>query len=375
MINFSLLRLIPPTDDLKEFCYQVKKAAMGGYIKQIWGWDETFQHELHSKDWLQKKPQIILYNDQPIGTIFLSQDENSLEIERFYLLPEYQNQGIGSFLLKGILDKADKSNITVKLDVLKINPAKTLYQRSGFVTTKEDKLMIFMERKPKRKFEAVIFDLGGTLSHSAAWSEYANAAREMAEICAAPADEFIDRWFASSAGLGTGVYKTWQDYIRYICRLMSLNVPDNCIEASATIALSITRNQICSPRDGAIELLSHLKSNGYKLGLISDCFYDVPEIWPEAPFAPYFDATVFSCNVGINKADPRIFQIATEKLGIEPESCLYIADGMRNELANAEKLGMHSVQILIPGEIYDSPIREDWHGPVISSLKEVLNLL
>lgn len=225
------------------------------------------------------------------------------------------------------------------------------------------------------KYTTVIFDLGGTLSRSAAWAEYADAARKMAVICGAPAEEYVEQWFTNSTGLGTGIYKTWQDYIRYVCRLMNLDVSNDRTAAAAEVALSVTRNQICAPRDGALELLSYLKSNGYKIGLISDCYYDVPEIWPETPFAPYFDVTVFSCYVGMNKADPRIFKIAVEKLSVEPRHCLYIADGMRNELANAKSQGMHAIRLLIPDEDYDSPIREDWHGPTISSLKEVRDLL
>jgi hypothetical protein len=31
--------------------------------------------------------------------------------------------------------------------------------------------------------------------------------------------------------------------------------------------------------------------------------------------------------------------------------------------------------LCVPGEDYDSPIREDWGGHTISSLKEVLDLL
>jgi putative hydrolase of the HAD superfamily len=225
------------------------------------------------------------------------------------------------------------------------------------------------------KYKAVIFDLGGTLSRSAAWVEYAEAARKMAEICGAPTEGYVEQWFANSEGLGTGAYKTWQDYIKHICRLMNVNVPDDSIKAAAAVALSITRNQICTPRDGALELLAYLKSNGYKIGLISDCYYDVPQVWPETPFAPYFDVTVFSCNAGINKADPRIFQIAVEQLAVKPENCMYIADGMRNELANAQNLGMYSIRILVPGEDYESPIREEWHGKTISSLREVVGLV
>jgi putative hydrolase of the HAD superfamily len=225
------------------------------------------------------------------------------------------------------------------------------------------------------KYEAVIFDLGGTLSRSSAWSEYRDATRQIAAICSAPVEKFVELWFAHSAGLGTGLYRNYGDYIRYICNLLNLDVPENLISLAAAIPVSVTRQQITTPREGAIELLSFLKANSYKIGLISDCFTDVPEIWNETPFAPYFDVTVFSCSVGMNKADPRIFLIALEKLAVKPKNCIYVADGMRNELANAAGLGIQAVQLFVPEEFFDSPIREDWHGPKISSLHEVLNLV
>jgi len=225
------------------------------------------------------------------------------------------------------------------------------------------------------KYEAVIFDLGGTLTYGHGWSEYVDAAREIAAVISAPVDDFVRIWFEQSAGLGTGIFPSYQDFIKHIYRQLPLNVSDNLVDHAATISLSVAKRHLTVPRDGAIEVLTYLKTNGYKVGLISDCGPDVPAIWNDLPFAPLIDVAVFSCSVGMNKADPRIFQIAMEKLAVEPKSCLYIADGMRQELANAAKLGMHSVQILVPDEIDDSPIRENWHGPVISSLKEVMNLL
>lgn len=225
------------------------------------------------------------------------------------------------------------------------------------------------------KYRAVIFDLGGTLSRSADQEEYRNAARQVAAICSAPIEKFVELWFANSARLGTGHYRTWQDYIDYICGLLDIDVPQQHLAKAAEINLAATRNQISAPHEGAVELLVYLKSNGYKLGLISDCFYDVPKVWPDTPYAPHFDVALFSCEVGMNKGNPRIFQIALETLDVEPEKCIYIADGMRNELSNAAGLGILAVQLHIPGEIYDSPIREEWRGPKISSLHEVHNLL
>jgi putative hydrolase of the HAD superfamily len=225
------------------------------------------------------------------------------------------------------------------------------------------------------KYSAVIFDLGGTLTYGLAWSEYVDAAKEIAAVLSAPADDFVRIWFEQAAGLGTGIFPSYQDFIRYVCRQLPLNVPDNLVNHATNISLSVTKRHLTVPREGAIEVLSYLKSNGYKTGLITDCGPDVPEIWHDTPFAPLIDIAVFSCSAGMNKGDPRIFQIAIDRLAVKPKNCIYVADGMRNELTNAAKLGMHAVQILVPDEIDDSPIREDWHGPVISSLKEVLNLI
>ena len=64
-----------------------------------------------------------------------------------------------------------------------------------------------------------------------------------------------------------------------------------------------------------------------------------------------------------------------ERLSVNPEECLYIADGIDRELASAADLGMYALQIRVPYESdYDS-YRGEWDGPTISSLREVLALV
>ncbi|HUT68498.1 MAG TPA: HAD family hydrolase [Dehalococcoidales bacterium] len=223
------------------------------------------------------------------------------------------------------------------------------------------------------KYKAIIFDLGGTLVYS---PDYSNTTREMAAVLSAPVEDFVRLWFEQSEGLGTGLFPSYQSYIKHVCAQLEINALADRIDIAASIPFNETKQVVMEPREGAIEVLTYLKSNGYKTGLISDCAPDLPEFWNETPFAPLIDVTVFSCSVGMNKGDPRIFQMAVEELAVEPGNCLYIADGMRQELANATKLGMHALQILVPDEVdYNNPLREEWKGPIISSLKEVLALL
>ena len=56
-----------------------------------------------------------------------------------------------------------------------------------------------------------------------------------------------------------------------------------------------TMNNIPRQEQGdAIEVLSCPKSQGFKIGLISNCSPDTPLIWRDTPFVPFFDTVVFS---------------------------------------------------------------------------------
>lgn len=225
-----------------------------------------------------------------------------------------------------------------------------------------------------QKYEAVIFDLGGTLIYGPTWADYTAAAREMAKVLSAPTEDFLKLWFEQSGGLGTGILD-YQTLNKQVCEQLGIDINEDDINEAAVIPCNVTKRRVMIPREGAIELLTYLKSNDYKIGLISDCASDLPIIWKDTPFAPLIDVTVFSCSAGMNKADPRIFRMALKELDVNPENCLYIADGIRQELANASKLGMQAIRIYVPDEIEDTPLREKWDGPEITSLSEVLNLL
>lgn len=230
------------------------------------------------------------------------------------------------------------------------------------------------------KYEAVIFDLGGTLTKSSSWSDYTNAAREVAAILSAPVEDFIRLWFAEASGLATGIFPSYQDYITHVCRQLGVPVPDNQIDTAAGIPLNVTKQMLMAPRDRAIEVLTYLKTNGYKTGLISDCAADVPEIWHDTPFAPFIDLAIFSASVGVRKPDPHIYRLAIEQLAVEPEHCLYIGDGNSQELTGAAAVGMHPILIRDPDEDNSNAYRfeneaNEWDGPKITSLSEVLTLL
>jgi putative hydrolase of the HAD superfamily len=201
----------------------------------------------------------------------------------------------------------------------------------------------------------VDFDVGGSRTFQT----------EVARRLGREPDEFLDAWYESRATRETG---TLREY------LATLGADVAVADEIATLRSESTRMMLV-PRPGAVETLGELRARGLKLGLISVCSDDVPEVWEETPFADLFDSTVFSCSVGLRKPDPRIYRLALDELEVAPEEAIFVGDGANDELAGAERAGIRAVLIHRPGRepIWDEV--RDWSGPRITSVPEVLRLL
>jgi putative hydrolase of the HAD superfamily len=235
-----------------------------------------------------------------------------------------------------------------------------------------------MQRSKSVKHKAVIFDLWGTLVPGMPRQEYQLVLERMAASLSVPLDDFNRIWFETARERNLGTIKSIEDNIRYICEHLRVRVGDAEFRRAVQIRLEFTTRTM-RPRPDAIEVLSHLKSRGFKLGLISNCSCDNPVVWKDTPFVPLFDVIVFSSSVGMVKPDPRIYLLAAEQLAVKPEDCLYVGDGASQELPGAAGVGMTPVLIRVSGDgDEDNPYRiksDEWGGLRVSSLSEVLKLL
>ena len=227
------------------------------------------------------------------------------------------------------------------------------------------------------KYQAVIFDLFGTLVENFLFPDYQQELGRMAAVLKAPPEGFSKMWRDTFYLRTNGSHKTHEESISYICRKLGVPVTEEQVERAAAIRLAYTVRSL-KPRTDAIPTIKKLKSMGYKVGLVSDCSPETPTAWSQTPFNGIFHVTIFSCIAGVKKPDPKIYLMAVEKLGVKPEECLYIGDGSSHELTGAIKVGMTPILIRDPNETNDTHFidrEENWQGPVITSLKEVLNLV
>lgn len=227
------------------------------------------------------------------------------------------------------------------------------------------------------KYEAVIFDLFGTLVANLHYGEYQGVLKQMASALTVSFDAFQQLWSETARERSLGVFQTSEDNIQYICKNLKVATDDTKLELVTKIKNNYVSN-VMRPEQDTIDTLSYLRSKGMKIGLISNCSPETPLIWIETPLAPLVDVALFSSSVGIRKPDPRIYRQATEQLAVKPESCMYVGDGDSQELSGAARVGMHPVLIRLSGEDGTQPhlaTREDWAQPVISSLTEILTLI
>ena len=61
------LRSATPADS--EFCFRLHKAAMGDYVRAIWGWDEQVQRDFHARAFNPGRWQIITADGADAGLL------------------------------------------------------------------------------------------------------------------------------------------------------------------------------------------------------------------------------------------------------------------------------------------------------------------
>lgn len=93
-----------------------------------------------------------------------------------------------------------------------------------------------------------------------------------------------------------------------------------------------------------IPMLESLRAEGYKIGLISNCFSEEAQVIRKSILFPYFDAVCLSYEQSVAKPDRKIYEKCMEMLDLKPEECLYVGDGGSRELEAARDCGMHPVQ-------------------------------
>jgi GNAT superfamily N-acetyltransferase len=108
------------------------------------------QYRAREAGWATSAPgaddQVITLDDHPVGRLVLDRRPTGIRVVDVAVVPAQQGRGIGSVVLRRVLEEADAARLPVTLHVVTTNPALRLYERLGFVPVDEDGVRVLMER-------------------------------------------------------------------------------------------------------------------------------------------------------------------------------------------------------------------------------------
>ena len=206
---------------------------------------------------------------------------------------------------------------------------------------------------------AVVFDLWGTLI-DASTEELRILRQRVARRAGIEEKRFESIWVETYRRRETGPIRP---------ALRAVGIPDDATDEILGWRRHVIRNALV-PADGALEVLAEVRGRGLRTGLLTMCTQEVSELWPETELAPLVDEAVFSCEVGLAKPDPRIYQLVCERVEVEPGEALFVGDGANDELAGAARAGLRPVLLDRP-----SGHAPDWDGERIAALVDLVPLL
>jgi ribosomal protein S18 acetylase RimI-like enzyme len=137
--------LRPATDADLPFMYQTHCLALGPYIRRIREWNEETERSYFFGRFAASECQLIVASGDSAGWLRIESNADHLRLDYLALAPEYQRRGIGGTIVGDLLRSATQRGLPVRLNVLRVNPAKALYERLGFREVGGDEHRFFME--------------------------------------------------------------------------------------------------------------------------------------------------------------------------------------------------------------------------------------
>jgi ribosomal protein S18 acetylase RimI-like enzyme len=135
--------------DDREFLWRLHRETMRVYVDRTWGWNDDWQRKRFDENFDAAPLTMIEYGTLTIGYICLHRPGHEIFLASIEIAPEFQNQGIGTRLIRDVLDESDRLRLAVRLSVLKVNPARRLYERLGFQCSGETSTHFVMVRQAR----------------------------------------------------------------------------------------------------------------------------------------------------------------------------------------------------------------------------------
>jgi epoxide hydrolase-like predicted phosphatase len=185
--------------------------------------------------------------------------------------------------------------------------------------------------RAERDHTGLLVDFGGVLTTSV-WDSFADFCREQGV-----AEDSMRRLFredpaalADLRELETGRMEE-QEFERRFAERLGLQ------DAADLIDNMFRGMKPCEPMVAAV---GAARAEGVRTGLVSNSWSTSHS--DRSMLTKLFDAVVISAEVGLHKPQPEIYLLASKRLAVEPQRCVFV-DDLRENCAGAEAVGMTAI--------------------------------
>ncbi len=224
--------------------------------------------------------------------------------------------------------------------------------------------------------KAISIDVDGTLwdFEGALWRGLEAALREVRRINpegtgGLTVDYLDEAWVVErdrQQGTITDLVKLRHDAMRRA--FAGIDTPDNCLAKRATDAYVQERNRNNVPFDDVVPGLEALRGT-YSLGTLTNGSMRPERLGLEK----YFAFIVMSVeHGGIEKPDPRIFEVAVREANCQPNELLHVGDHIEYDVRGANDAGVRSVWLNRTGESPTKGVKPDLEVASLRDLADVL---
>lgn len=239
-----------------------------------------------------------------------------------------------------------------------------------------------------KKIKAVLFDLGETLL-SFGKVRVARLFRQGAKL----SYEYLK---SQSQPVGNFQWYCWQNLIRVRIQSWLSNITGRDFDMLALLKeVGVKRGIELEPQQwqhlawlwyeplsktarvepNIARTLAKLRESGLKLGIVSNtsvnrCCLD--KHLEQMGILDFFAVRIYSCELDFRKPNPRIFEIAAQRVGEAFENILFVGDHVRNDVAAAAKIGMQAALLVNAANVRKKVPEGTWR---IGQLAELPSLI
>ena len=123
-----------------EWIAELRADVLRPDLERLGRYDETRVRQRFREAFEPALTWIIVVDATDVGSVAVRPDGDVSWLEHFYIATSHQGRGVGGRVLRMVLVDAD----VYRLNVLSGSPARSLYERHGFVVDSQDEVDVFM---------------------------------------------------------------------------------------------------------------------------------------------------------------------------------------------------------------------------------------